>query len=113
MRANVKHFSLFWKNQGNERNLCRHWRRRSKTSRLRYARGVDASEGNLLAGVRLEEAPLFSDILPRMRLPRFNLRIALVVTAIAAVVAWQASIVYQRKAAMQAMQPVTFVLAVR
>ena len=48
-----------------------------------------------------------------MRLPRFNLRIALVVTAIAAVIAWQASIVYQRKAAMQSVHPVTFVLAVR
>lgn len=46
-------------------------------------------------------------------MPRFNLRVALVVTAIAVVIAWQAGIVFQRKAAMQAVQPVTFVLAVR
>jgi hypothetical protein len=48
-----------------------------------------------------------------MPLPRFNFRVVLAVTAIAAVIAWQASIVQRRKAAMQAVQPVTFVLAVR
>lgn len=36
-----------------------------------------------------------------MRLPRFNLRVALAITAIVAYVAWQAGMVYQRKAAMR------------
>jgi hypothetical protein len=43
----------------------------------------------------------------------FTLRVALILTAIVAVVLWQASIVQRRKAAMQGAQPVTFVLAVR
>ncbi len=36
-----------------------------------------------------------------MRLPRFNLRVALAITAIVAYVAWQVGMVYQRKAAMR------------
>jgi hypothetical protein len=36
-----------------------------------------------------------------MRLPRFNLRVALALTAVTAYVAWQVGMVYQRKAAMR------------
>ena len=36
-----------------------------------------------------------------MRLPRFNLRVALALTTVAAYVAWQVGMVYQRKAAMR------------
>lgn len=48
-----------------------------------------------------------------MRFPRFNLRTALIVTVIAAALAWQGSIVYRRKAAMQSGPWVAFVLDVR
>jgi hypothetical protein len=36
-----------------------------------------------------------------MRFPRFNLRVALAITAVVAYVTWQADMVYQRKAAMR------------
>jgi len=36
-----------------------------------------------------------------MRFPRFNLRVALAISAVVAYVAWQAGMVYQRKAAMR------------